>query len=335
MQINKEYVDQINTSLNPQLGMSKPIPVLASNNKNYFLKRQYVVDQNGVPHNENAVFMQELFVSQIANSLRIPIPSCAILNLEKDFLEANEDLRFQYHLKPGLYFGSEILSNAESNIVPHYIEAIQHGKPQIIRSWNSFFRNVDNPEAYASIIALDLLTANCDRFGNEGNIIITNHNNSRKVFALDFGHCFLSPYWDKDKVRFMQSIPDKGQDPTDYINYFLRALLQASNRPLNPLGTIFSGMENNIFFESGNPFAKIVSKIESLKLEDLRMFITQIPSVWVSGDTIQLDTYVNFIEKSKNLVKYLLDKLYELGAFNNSLGGKLEWPTNGINYGIQ
>ena len=335
MQISKEYVDQIDTSLNPQLGMSKPISILASNNKKYFLKRQYVVDQNGVPHNENAVFMQELFVSQIANSLQIPIPSCAILNLEKEFLEANEDLRFRYHLKPGLYFGSEILENVESNLVPHYIEALQHGKPQIIRSWNSFFRNVENSEAYASIIALDLLTANFDRFSNEGNIIITNHNNNRKVFALDFGHCFLSPYWDKNKARFMQSIPDKDQNPNNYIDFFLSELLKATNRPLTPLGTIFSGMQNNIFFESGNPFAKIISKIESLKLEDLRIFINQIPSVWISGDALQQDTYVNFIEKSKYLVRLLLDKLYQLGAFNNSLGGKLEWPTSGINYGIQ
>ncbi|MQB90585.1 hypothetical protein [Limosilactobacillus reuteri] len=69
MQINEEYVNQIDTSLNPQLGMSNPIPILASDNRNYFLKREYVVDQNGISHNENAVFMQELFVSQIANSL--------------------------------------------------------------------------------------------------------------------------------------------------------------------------------------------------------------------------------------------------------------------------
>ncbi|MBB1094775.1 hypothetical protein H5R92_00880 [Limosilactobacillus sp. BG-MG3-A] len=145
----------------------------------------------------------------------------------------------------------------------------------------------------------------------------------------------LSPYWDKDKARFLQLIPDKDQDPNNYIDFFLQKLLQSTNKSLSPLGTIFSGMQNNIFFESGNPFAKIIFKIESLKSEDLRRFINQIPSIWVSGGALQLDTYVNFIEKSKYLVRYLLDKLYELGAFNNSLGGKLEWPISGTNYGIQ
>lgn len=239
MQISKEYVDQIDASLTPQLGMSKPIPILASNNKKYFLKRQYVVDQNGVPHNENAVFMQELFVSQIANELRIPVPGCAILNLEQDFLNDNKDLQFKYHLTPGLYFGSEALSNVESNIVPEYKKAIVQKKPRIVRSWNTFFRNVSNSEVYSSIIALDLLTANFDRFSNEGNILVVNSNKERKVYALDFGHCFTSPYWNNQKARFMQTVPEVGENYSDYVKMIVSNYIGESNMPLVPLGTIF------------------------------------------------------------------------------------------------
>ncbi|WP_211761555.1 hypothetical protein [Lactiplantibacillus plantarum] len=36
--IEKADVDQINNALNPQAGQSKPIAVLASNNKRYLLK---------------------------------------------------------------------------------------------------------------------------------------------------------------------------------------------------------------------------------------------------------------------------------------------------------
>lgn len=279
--------------------------------------------------------MQELFVSQIANELRIPVPGCAILNLEQDFLNDNKDLQFKYHLTPGLYFGSEALSNVESNIVPEYKKAIVQKKPRIVRSWNTFFRNVSNSEVYSSIIALDLLTANFDRFSNEGNILVVNSNKERKVYALDFGHCFTSPYWNNQKARFMQTVPEVGENYSDYVKMIVSNYIGESNMPLVPLGTIFHGMQNNIFFEKGNPFKNIISKIEGISTEKLVSFLQQIPKDWVVGRELQINMYVHFIERNKFIVKYMLNSLYDLGAFSNSIGGQLLWKTEDINYGIQ
>lgn len=336
MQIENEYVDQFDASLSPKMGMSRPVAILASNNKKYYLKRERIIDTDGRPIFENAVFLQELFVSQIANELKIPVPGCAILTLEDDLLKDNRDLAFRYHLTPGIYYGSEILPNVDSNLVPNYQEAIKQRQPRIRRSWNSYFRKVSNTNVYPSIIALDLLTANFDRFSNEGNILVTANGSKRLAYAFDFGHCFFSPYWNRDKINLMQAVPDAQQNYDRYVNIIMANYLKYSNLTLEPLGTIFNGMQNNIYFEQGNPFNDIMSKIADISPNKLASFLKRIPKDWLDSDKkFQFDMYIQFIEKNKEMVIHLLDRLYELGAFSNSLGGTLKWKTKGINYGIQ
>lgn len=336
MQIANEYVDQFDASLSPNMGMSKPVAVLASNNQKYYLKREHITGVNGQPIFENAVFLQELFVSQIANELQIPVPNCAILNLEDDFLKDNRDLAFRYHLTPGLYYGSEILPQVDNNLVSNYKEAISQHQPQIRRSWNSYFRKVSNISIYPSIIALDLLTANFDRFSNEGNILISKRNNKKVVYTFDFGHCFFFPFWNKDKIKLMQSIPETHQNYDQYVNFIINNYLKVSNRPLEPLGTVFTGMQNNIYFEHGNPFSDIMSRINNISPDKLVKFLKNVPEEWLDSDKqFQFDMYIQFIEKSKTIVIHLLDRLYELGAFSNSLGGTLKWKIKGTSYGIQ
>lgn len=95
-------------------------------------------------------------------------------------------------------------------------------------------------------------------------------------------------------------------------------------------------MQNNIYFEHGNPFNDIMSRINNISPNRLADFLNYIPESWLDSDKqFQFDIYIQFIERSKVMVLHLLDRLYELGAFNNSLGGKLKWKTKGINYGIQ
>lgn len=336
MHIKNEYVDQFDASLSPNLGMSQPVAILASNNKKYYLKREHIIDDTGRPVFENAVFLQELFVSQLANELQIPVPDCAILTLEDDILKDNKDLAFRYHLTPGLYYGSEILPNVDNNLVANYKEGIKQHQPQLRRSWNSYFRNVSNPNAYPSIIALDLLTANFDRFSNVGNILVAEKNNKRLVYTFDFGHCFFMPFWNENKIKLMQSIPSAQQDYEQYVDFIIGQHLRFSNKPLVPLGTIFDGMQSNIYFENNNPFDDTISMINNISPNKLASFLNYIPEDWLdSNKQLQFDMYIQFIEKSKSMLIHLLDRLYELGAFSNSIGGTLKWGTKGINYGIQ
>ena len=336
MNINHESVDAILTSLMPKSGQSKPIAILASNGKKYILKRQIVtIDGNQV--NEDSVFMQELFVTQLAAKLQIPVPNVAILEITNDFINANKDFLFQYKLTPGIYFGSELLPNIESNLIKNYQLAMQVGKPYVIKSWNSFFKKVSNPEIYTSIIALDLLTVNNDRFSNEGNILVTRKNNLRKVYAIDFGHSFLGPCWrDITKQIIFKQIPD---DPQQYQNFAKQIIcgFPITQKEYFPgmigsaaLGRIFRGLENNIDLSNpaNNPFANIVYKIEHLNDSEIIDMLKNIPDDWIPGKNLQRSAYYNFVSKNKNIVRYYINELNRRGAFSNSCGGDLIWTNS-------
>ncbi|WP_087842833.1 hypothetical protein [Lactiplantibacillus plantarum] len=334
-EIERADVDQINNALNPQAGKSKPIAVLASNNKRYLLKKQLVDLPNSSMFDEDSVFMQELLVYQIAVYLDIPVPGFAILNIEEEFIDENRDYLFSQHLKPGLYFGTEMLPNVENNLVDNYIQAIHHGKPYIIKSWNTYYRNVVNSDMYADIIALDCFTLNGDRFTNEGNLIISsNTQKERKVYAIDFGHCFFSPCWDANKMALFHGLLD-AKTPEDYQEFSkctVRALLKNSvdNHPAQGFGQIFRAMESNIDFSNGNPFNEIVTRISDISDSTLSNMLKSIPSEWIVGSEIQLDMYLHFLSRQKLQVQSMIDIMNNLGAFSNSLGGKLQWQTDTV-----
>lgn len=333
MDINYESVDAILTSLIPKAGQSKPISILASNGKKYMLKKQ-IVTINGNKINEDSVFMQELFVTQLATKLQIPVPNVAILEITDDFINANKDFLFQYKLTPGIYFGSEILPNIENNLVKNYQLAMQIGKPYVIKSWNSFFKKVSNPEIYTSIIALDLLTVNNDRFNNEGNILVTRKNNLRKVYAIDFGHSFLGPCWNNiTKQTIFNQVPD---DPKQYPIFAKKIICgfpitknEKFSGMINgaALGRIFRGLENNIDLSdsTNNPFSDIVNKIENLDDSEIIYMLENIPEDWIPGKDLQKSAYYNFVSKNKKIVRYYINELNKCGAFSNSCGGDLIW----------
>lgn len=333
MDISHTKVDAVVPALMPTAGESKPISVIASNNKKYMLKNE-VVTIKGVIQNEDSVFMQELFVTQIAEKLQIPVPSVAILEITDEFINANRDFLFRYKMKPGLYFGSEVLPNIEDNLVKNYKLAEQVGKPYVVKSWNSFFKNISNPEIYASIIALDLLTVNHDRFNNEGNILLTNKNNLRKVYAIDFGHSFLGPSWyANEKQTLFKQVPN---DPKQYPSFAKIIVWGSKELELSgiisqaALGRIFRGLENNIDLSNpdNNPFLSIVNKIENLADSEIANMLNNVPTAWIPGKDLQKSAYYNFVINNKNIVRYYINELNKSGAFSNSRGGDLTWTNN-------
>ncbi|WP_270333167.1 HipA family kinase [Ligilactobacillus acidipiscis] len=327
--MDKLYVDLLLNELKPKDGQSKPLAIKASNSKKYILKNQWVNTPDKGLINENAVFMQEMFVNQLALALGIPVPNFAILNIEQEFIDENKEYLFSYRLKPGLYFGTEFIPNVEDSLENIYYLEKQQGKAYAIRTWNSYYKNVTNPEVYADIIALDCLTLNGDRFTNQGNILIAkDEKERRKVFAIDFGHCFSGPTWDKNKIQLFNFIINN--DNSDKI---IEQLTQAltdnysfnDGKMISSPGRVFKSMSNALSFNNGNPFQSIVSKIESLSQTEINKMLYNIPNEWITGSDMQRHLYSEFIQANKCNVRYVLNLMNSLNLFENNKGGSLIW----------
>ncbi|KRN70709.1 HipA family kinase [Carnobacterium maltaromaticum] len=331
--VDKYFADTYLNGTVPELGASKPVIIEAENGKEYFLKTDIV---NGMK--QDAVFFQELLSSLLANELGVPIPPFAIIEIEKDFIENNPTLRFSKKFKEGLYFATETLPNIENNLIENYQKMIQQGKPKVIKTWNNFFKNINNSSAITDIIAFDLLVLNFDRFHNEGNILVTRDENGyRNLYAIDHGHCFYTPYYqevllDKKVVLEKNSIPfSNPNEKYAYADYCLNMML---NKRVS-LGPIFDGLQQNIDFTDSNEFEEIVFKIESITEEKLADLIATIPDEWVSGGVMQKSLYFNFLNRQKYLVRHLIDYLALSDVFSNHRGGVLEWRTEDYLHGIQ
>lgn len=331
--VDKFFADTYLNGTVPELGASKPVIIEAENGKEYFLKTDIV---DGMK--QDAVFFQELLSSLLANELGVPVPPFAIIEIEKDFIENNPNLRFGKKFKEGIYFATETLPNIENNLIKNYQKMIQQGKPKVIKTWNNFFKNISNSSAITDIIAFDLLVLNFDRFSNEGNILVTrDEKGSRNLYAIDHGHCFYTPYYEqvllkKKEVLEKNLIPF--MDPTAkyaYAKYCLNMMLD--NRV--SLGPIFDGLQQNIDFADSNEFEEIVLKIESITEEKLVDLIETIPDEWVSGGDLQKNLYFNFLNRQKFLVRHLIDYLALSDVFSNHRGGVLEWKTEDYLHGIQ
>lgn len=335
-------VSLIIDSEKPQVGSSNPVAVLGSNGKKYILKNQTVYDktQNGFV-DENAVFMQEMLAYKFGKLLHIPVPNYAILNISSSFLRSknNYDYLFKYHIEnPGLYFGTEIIPNVENNLQKNYEYAFKSNQPKFIKSWTKYFSNVINPESYASILALDCFLLNADRVNNEGNLLVASDNNgkNRKVYAIDFGHCFWGPKWNSGKQNVMNCLINANDDGTDFTKWFVGELLMFNynQQPALGFGKIFRAMESNIYFDDGNPFSDIIFKIESLTDIEILDILNSIPPIWFSGSEIQKNMYYAFLKLNKNNVRKAITLMYDLGAFSNNLGGALNWKVKNC-IGIQ
>ncbi len=181
----------VNAVLNPLgEGISRPSLILGDDFNRYVLKTQKVFEDNKMV-TYDCMFLNELLAYQIACYLSVPIPEVAIAYLSGKLIEKDPALTFVHRFYEGNLFASMELKDTENNMVENYREMIQMKKPYITRSWNTFFSNITNVDDISKILAFDLLIANFDRYGNTGNLLVSNHSSSRRIYAIDHGHAFL------------------------------------------------------------------------------------------------------------------------------------------------
>lgn len=306
-------------------GVSKPVLVLASNQKKYLLKNQNVFNENSKQWEiHSSMFLQEFLVNKLAIFLGITIPETAIINVEKTHLEEAVSLQFTNRYHPGNHFASKYLSELDNNLMLGYQQLIMMEKPYIKKSWSNFFNNIANKKSIAKIIAMDLLIANFDRFTNIGNLIVANDTGERLIYAIDHGHAFYGPFWGNDKISLLKSVDNSPEFISNQINLFLRV---NKSKRLNGLGSIFQAIEKHIDLSNPNThdFLDVVFKIESIDHTLLDSWFAEIPDEWFIDKKIQISCYKKFILTNKYNIRTFILSLLKNGAFSNTTGGNLEW----------
>jgi hypothetical protein len=306
-------------------GMSKPVQVIGSDGNTYILKNQNVFDeriQKWVTW--DSMFIQEVLVYNMCKYLKIRVPNCAVANIDKTFLEHAPALKFEHRYSLGYHFASELVENVEDNLYNGYKLLIQMGKPYVRTSWNNFFKKIHNKEDIPRIIALDILTANFDRFGNEGNLMIAKEDGKRYLYAIDHGHCFYGPTWNSFSKK--QDLYDLN-NPQRYIIKVLTELQKHSGAPLSGLGVIFKAIEQHIDVSdpSNHSFMEVVEKIENITPSIIDTWFDGIPDEWFVDKKNQISFYKQYILKKKDLIRIIINELARNRVFNSYTGGELQW----------
>lgn len=330
--MKKLYVDTFFKEQSPSLGQSRPLLVQASDGNKYFIKNNMVRFHDGWK-NENAAFFNEIISHKIAKYLGINTPDIAILEIEQDIMAANSDLLFSRRFNTGIYFGSQLITNPENNLLDNFSHLMQLGKPYISRSWNNYFNNISNVEIIPSIIAMDLLLANFDRFDNTGNLLISNVNGERILYAIDHGHCFWGPFYDSSKESQLRS--NDNLDRNSFNVYADTQIQQIVNiaqfngrlRPFNHAGSVFKSIEQYIDLEdlSNHSFMDPIERIENLNLSLILEMISDIPDEWIPGKQSQIKSYSEFVYRQSKIVRYIIQRMANFQAFSNYRGGELQW----------
>jgi len=337
--LDKLFVDTFIKDQSPKSGQSRPLLVEASDGKRYILKNN-IVYINGTWVDENCAFFNEVVGHFLATFLNIKTPDIAMLEIEQDIMSANSDLLFERRLTPGLYFGTKLIDNVEENLEDNYLNLMRLKKPYLRRSWNQFFKQIENPQDIASIIVLDLLLQNFDRFNNLGNLLIGSDNTGRNVFAIDHGHCFKGPVYNANKLSTLQSNDFKtSKDKEQYINSIFWSMIDIAQyshdingnvhhrAPFNQAGEIFRCIEQHIDLSDPNnhSFLNPVSKLNTLDRTTLNNIMSQIPSEWTSGGATQKKAYIDFLMRQAIIIPEILQKLIYNNAFSNYRGGEISW----------
>ncbi|KAF2424063.1 HipA family kinase [Bacillus subtilis] len=302
-------------------GISKPALVLADDFQKYILKTQKVV-VGGKREDYNCMFLNEIVSYKIAQYLGVPIPDAAIAFVDPRLIEDDREILFVHKFEEGHFFASQELENTEENLVENYQQMFQMGRPYIKRSWNAFFDNIKNPEDIAKIVAFDLLIANRDRFRNEGNLLIANTEEGRKVFAIDHGHAFFGPTWTSSKIQNMRLAPT-GQ----YVDSFTNYLVDTNEGKIDGLGMIFNAIQSKIDLTDvkNHSFMNIIAEIEHINERTVDSFFEGIPHEWFIEYDMQTTIYKDFLLKQKGLIRYIIQNLMNINAFSNTVGGVLHW----------
>jgi hypothetical protein len=305
-------------------GMSQPVVVMAEDGLPYVLKTEYTINAHW-----HEMFFHEILVAQIAEYLGVLVPPCAIAYVDKRFIDSAPTLQFRHRYREGLHFASQYLKDNENNLKNGYIELMRLGKPYIKRTWKSFFDGVSNPDTTAAaIIVLDIYTANFDRFGNYGNLLIAQNNGRRSIYAVDHGHCFNGPFWNTEKSAFLRS---PATDP-NYVQTYIHMLVSAnlkwgSDGMLSGLGIVFRELERFIDLTdlSNHSFTPYINKLRSINERIIDQWFSNIPDAWYVDKPAQQAFYKQFLLRQKDLVPMIISTMARFGAFTNYLGGDLQW----------
>ena len=297
------------------MGVSRPALVRGDDFKEYILKNEKV-DNNGNIKNLNCMFLNEMLAYQIGKYLDVPMPDAAIAYVHQTFVDEDPSIRFAYRFEKGNYFASQKLEDIENNLMENMNELIKMGKNYANRTWNSFFKQIDNKDKIVNIIAFDILIANFDRYGNEGNVLVSGYNNKRNIFAIDHGHAFYGPEMTQEKLFNMQTLFGHDKYPLLFAN-----IIKSEN------GRIFRSLCQHIDLTepSKNPFSEVVQKIENISEELIDEWLNNIPIEWYIDKKVQVEYYKNFIRLQKQYVRDIIQTMAYIELFDNYLGGVLTW----------
>lgn len=303
-------------------GMSKPVQVIGSDANTYILKNQNVYHE-GKWLKWNCMFIQEVLVSRICQYLGIRTPNFAIARVDKSFLEKSPSLLFTNRYDVGYHFASEYIENIEDNLLEGYQLLMRMNRPYTKTSWRAFFEKISNKEDMAKIIALDLLSGNYDRFGNEGNLMVASESGKRYAYAIDHGHCFQGPNWNEMKQQSYMHIKIDQQ----YVNNVLTDLQRYSGAPLSGLGIIFKAMDQ--YIDVSDPqkhsFKDVVFLIEKINEVMIDDWFKGIPDEWFIDKNKQIAFYKAYLLRKKDVIRHILNALVQNRAFDNYTGGVLHW----------
>lgn len=315
-------------------GISEPALIIADDGNRYILKTEKVHHPNQGLLKYDCMFLNELLAYLIGEYLGIPMPEAAIAYLDQTLIDHDKTLIFVNKFYEGDLFASKELEEKEDNLVENFEMQMQLGRPYLKRTWNVFFAQVENKEDLIKIIAFDLLIANFDRYGNEGNLLVSSEGGQRKIYTIDHGHAFFGPVWDINKQRYLQLA---GNNPSeDYCNYFINIICSNNSVNLDGAGSVFNSIQSTIDLTNidSNPFRDIVSLIEGISGTVIDSWLNQIPNTWYTDEARQKTMYKNFLLEQKKLLRNLIQQMAVRKAFTNYLGGDLLWE-NEKDVGIQ
>lgn len=298
-------------------GVTAPSLVLCDDGHRYVLKKE---EENGEKY--DSMFLNEVLSYKIAKHLDIPVPDCAIATIDKELVDMDRDIIFVHRFNEGMYFASKEELNVINNVMDNVNELKRMGKPYIDRTWNDFFRNIENKKDIAKVIAFDLLIANFDRFNHLNNFLVTKDYKLNRFIAIDHGHSFFGPNWSEPKMRGL----DGYSTTPNFLNEIYNLYLHISSGVAN-LGVIFKGIEQHVDVTdvSNHDFTEIIHEIESIDENLLSNFFEDIPEEWFVNKQVQIKYYTDFLLHHKNNVKILIQMLTSNYYFTNYKGGVLQW----------
>ncbi|MFR0607568.1 HipA family kinase [Limosilactobacillus balticus] len=313
-------------SQSPAQGISHPLPVVASDGNVYFLKNFKI--SNGDVY--DAMFFQESLSIQLAQELNIPVPDWAIIQVDIETLNYFPELQFQYKLEPGKYYATKKIDNVANDLIALLNEEAIHRTRGAAQKLNNIFNKITNKNDIPRILLLDFWLSNIDRFTNSGNLILKIDNLGNYLIAIDFGHCFFGPCWDKNTQDNFSEIINavKIGNIRQLSANLTNAYLNLANNHMQKewkLGIVFDHLQKQILFDNGNPFEPIMSKINSITTSQIISMLNKIPANWIVGGSDQKSLYLQYLNAQKIILPDLIQYQAEQNIFTNFNGGSLEW----------